>query len=158
MKLNIPKEDLTNFGPPPPIFYKPDPNVSKNPEDNSDSLRVNIKTQPGKSNNETVVIYVLLFQTGSLEALLKFFMIITNIIRSQDLSTGHHKFGVTRNLVVGEALQVFEQKTCGRVTDKNANYILVMKDLIARFFPPKSLQIQKRYLQRGMYKPRKTKI
>ena len=42
--------------------------------------------------------------------------------------------------------------------DKNANYKLVMKDLISHFFPPKALQRQKRYLRRGLYKPCKTKI
>ena len=33
-----------------------------------------------------------------------------------------------------------------------------MKDLISHFFPPKSLQRQKRYLRRGLYKPSGTKI
>ena len=41
---------------------------------------------------------------------------------------------------------------------KKANYELAMKDLIYHFFPPKSLQLQKRYLSRDMYKPRYTKI
>ena len=33
-----------------------------------------------------------------------------------------------------------------------------MKDLISHFFFPKALQRQKRYLRRGLYKPRDTKI
>ena len=33
-----------------------------------------------------------------------------------------------------------------------------MKDLISHFYLPKSLQRQKRYHRRGMYKPRDTKI
>ena len=35
----------------------------------------------------------------------------------------------------------------------NANYELVMKYFITRFFPPKELQSQKRYLQRGCTSP-----
>ena len=52
----------------------------------------------------------------------------------------HHKFGMTRNLVIEEALRVFEQKTRDRGTETNANYELAMEDLIACFFLPKVLQ------------------
>ena len=33
-----------------------------------------------------------------------------------------------------------------------------MKDLISHLFPPKALKLQKRYLSRGVHKPRNTKI
>ena len=33
-----------------------------------------------------------------------------------------------------------------------------MKDIITHLFPPKELQIQNRYLQRGVYKTRDTNI
>ena len=79
-------------------------------------------------------------------------MLINEIIRGQDLSTVPLKFGMTRNLVVGEALRVFEQKTQDRGTETNANYELVMKYLITHFFPPKALQSQKIYQKRGLYK------
>ena len=65
---------------------------------------------------------------------------------------------MTQNPVVGEALQVFEKKARYRETEKNSNYELVMKYLISHFFPPKAPQRQKRYLRRGLYKPRDTKI
>ena len=55
--------------------------------DKSDSLKVDIKTQLGERDSETVEIYVLLFRTGSPEALLKCVTIIHKIIRGQDLST-----------------------------------------------------------------------
>ena len=63
-----------------------------------------------------------------------------------------------QNLVMGEALQVFEQKARERVLETNANYELVMKDLISHFSPALALQRQKRYLRRGVYKPCDTKI
>ena len=47
MKLHIPKYDLNNWGPPPTIFYKTDPNIRKTPADNLESPKVNIKTQTG---------------------------------------------------------------------------------------------------------------
>ena len=65
---------------------------------------------------------------------------------------------MTRKLFIGEALHVFEHKDQERGTETNVNYKLVMKDLISRFFSPKVLQHQKRYLRRGLYKPCDTKI
>ena len=65
---------------------------------------------------------------------------------------------MTSNFFVGESLWVFDQKTRERGTESNSNYELVIKDLIANFFLPKALQRQKRYLQRGLYKPRDINI
>ena len=158
MELNIPKEDWNNCGLLPPICYKPDPAIGKTPADRSDFLWVDIKTQPGDRVSDTVAIYVSLFLTGSTEALLKFVTLFKNIIWGQDMSTVPHKFGMTRNLVVGESLWVFEKNTWDRGTETNANYKLVMKYFITNFFPPNTLQRQKRYLQRWLYKPRNTKI
>ena len=105
-----------------------------------------------------MAIYVPLFRIGSIEALLKFVTLPHKIIRVQYLSAVSQSFGMTRNLVVGEALQVYEQKAWETGTEKNAKYGLVMKDLVYHSFPPKVLQRQKRYLRRGLYKPCDTKI
>ena len=61
MKTQIPKEYWKSQGPPMLISYKPDPTISNTTTDKSDSLKVDIKTQPGESKNETVEIYVTLF-------------------------------------------------------------------------------------------------
>ena len=103
-------------------------------------------------------MYVPLFRTGSPDVLLNFITILHKIIRGQDLSTEPQQFGMMQNLVIGESLILFEQKAQERGAETNAIYKLLMKDLISHFFPPKALQRQKRYLRRGMYKPRVTKI
>ena len=123
-----------------------------------DTLKVNIKTQPGDRDIKTLAIYVPLFWVEIPEALLKFVTLLHKIIWGQDLSTGLQKFGRTSKLVVVEALQDFEQETRERGTETNTNYELSMKDLIYYFFPPKLLQRQNMYLQRGLYKPCDTKI
>ena len=92
------------------------------PTEKLDSLKVDIKTQPGERYSKTVVIYVPMFRTGSPEALLKFVTLLHNIIRDQDLSTGPQKSGMTRNIVIFEALRVFEQKAQERDTETNANF------------------------------------
>ena len=88
--------------------------------DKLDSLKVNINTQPGERDSETVEIYVPLFHMGSPEALLKFVTLLQNIIRGQDLSTRHQQFGMIQNLVIGEALRVFEQKSQERGMETTA--------------------------------------
>ena len=70
----------------------------------SDSLKVDIKTQPGERDSENVAIYMPLFWTLSPESLLKFVTILDKIIRVQYLSTGPQKFGMMQKLVVREAL------------------------------------------------------
>ena len=65
-----------------------------------------------------MAIYVTLFLKGIPKAPLKFSTIIHKIIKGQDLSTGNQNFGMTRNLVAGEALQVFEHKARERGTKK----------------------------------------
>ena len=157
MKLQPPKEDWNNQVPTPPISYKPGKTIGKTPTEKLDYLKVDIKTQPGERDSETVAIYMTLLWTGSLEALLKFFTILHKIIRGQDLSMGPQKFGMKWNLVARESLQVFEQKARERGTETNKNYELVMKDLISHFPLLKVINNQKRYLRRELYKPRGTK-
>ena len=105
-----------------------------------------------------MAIYVPLFRTGSSEDLIKFVTIFNNNIQGQDLSTGPQKFGMMRNLGIREALQVFENKARERVMKTNTNYELVVKDIISHLFPPKAIQLQKKYLSRGLYKLHDTKI
>ena len=63
-----------------------------------------------------------------------------------------------RNLVVAEYLQVFKQKDLERGKEKNANYELVMKDLISHFFLPGRFSARRGTSGGGCTKPRKNKI
>ena len=123
-----------------------------------DLIKADINDQPGERDSETVSIYATLFFNRSPESLLKFVTILNKIIRGHDLSTGPQKFGMSRNLVVRESLRLFEHKTWDRGTKTKANYEFPIKHLITHLFPPKALQHQKRYLQRGIYNPCNTKI
>ena len=55
--------------------------IGNTPTDKVDSLKVNIKTQPGERYSKTLVIFMPLFRTGSPEALLKFLIIFNKIIK-----------------------------------------------------------------------------
>ena len=71
---------------------------------------------------------------------------------------GPHKFRIISKLILREALRVFEQNNWDRGTETNSKYELLIKYVITHFFPPKAIQRQKRYIQKGLYKPRETKI
>ena len=48
MKLQLPKIEWNNWGPPPTISYKAEPNLGKTLTKKSKDLKVDIKTQPGE--------------------------------------------------------------------------------------------------------------
>ena len=106
MKLQV-THYLNTPGPPPPIAYKPDPMIGKTPTDKSDSLMVDVKTQLEDRDSKIMEMYVLLFRLEIPEALLKFLMMLKNIIKGQDLSTGSQKYRISHNIMFREYLQTF---------------------------------------------------
>ena len=119
------------------------------PTENLDSLKVDIKTQPVEKDSETVVIYMPLFQIVSPNANLNFVTILQSTIKGQYLSTGPQNFGMTENLVVGEALRVFGQKAQETGTEINANYELVNNDLVSHFFSSQGSSVPEQVPQKG---------
>ena len=75
-----------------------------------DSLKVEMKTQLGNINSETVLIYVPILEKINDKALLKFLIFPNNIFKDNKLKTVPHHYSMTNNLFVGEAIQVFEKK------------------------------------------------
>ena len=74
-----------------------------------DSLKVEMKTQLGNINSETVLIYVPILEKINDKALLKFLIFPNNIFKDNKLKTVPHHYSTTNNLFVGEAIQVFEK-------------------------------------------------
>ena len=120
MKLQI-ANDFNNYGTPAPIYYKTHQMTGNMPTERVNSLKVDTKTQLGEKESETLAIYMTLFRNGSPETLLKFVTILNNIIKGHELYTGTHKYKMTRNLVVGESLQVFDHNNWYQGTDTNYN-------------------------------------
>ena len=78
---------------------------------NRTPLKVEIDTKISDTNSETVSTYVPIFKTGSIEALLKFLVLLKDILKGKNLKTSPHNYAMTKNILTREALQVFEQKT-----------------------------------------------
>ena len=101
---------------------------------------------------------MMIFRKIIPEAPPKLLTILRNIIKGQDLFMGYKKYGMARNIIIGEYLLTFDQKNKERWSETNANYKLVMQDFFIHFLPPKVLQHQKIYLCRGLYNTHDTKI
>ena len=75
-----------------------------------DSLKIKINIQPGYINRKTIYFYILIFNNGLDEALLKFLILLKKIIKVQNLTMVTKCFGLTKNILTGDTLQFFEQK------------------------------------------------
>ena len=147
MKLNIPSSMRTQQVPP-PIPLKPASeggNSSSNKK--ADTLKLEIKTQPGDAHSETVTLTVGILKDGSPEELLKFKTKLAKIIKGQGLTTGPAQYAMTKNLLAGEALRVFEIEATKAGAETIAHHPVVVNAMIKHFFPSKALIWQKRYMR-----------
>ena len=78
--------------------------LCKRPEKKQYALKLDIKTQSCDINNETVLIYIPISKTGSEELLLKFLLILKNIMKGQNLAMGPQMYDMTKKLLVRESL------------------------------------------------------
>ena len=105
VRVKLQLQEFKNRGTAPPISYKLEPTFGMKPKTKSEYLKVDIKTQSGKANSKTILIYLPMFKTGSPEELLIFLTIIQKIIKGQSLTTGPKKYEIPNNLLAGEDLQ-----------------------------------------------------
>ena len=75
---------------PPPIPLKTErvEGDDKKTNKKADTLKLEIKTQPGNADSETVTLTVGILKSGTPEELLKFKTMIWKIIKGQDLNAG----------------------------------------------------------------------
>ena len=62
-------------------------------------LKVEIKTQPGDSNRDTVLLYIPLSKTGSYKSLLKFITVLKKIMKGQNLNNGPLCYYMTKKIL-----------------------------------------------------------
>ena len=111
--------------PPSPIYFNPYPSIWNNPNKKADSLKANIKTQPGETDINTILLYVLIFNTGSSKSLFNFLILIKKIPKCQNLKTGPHGYAMTKNLLMVECLQVFEKNYRAGGSNTTSHYDMI---------------------------------
>ena len=107
MKLNIPSMMRTQQVPP-TIPLKPaleggNPSSDKK----ANTLKLEIKTQPGDAHSETVTLTVGILKDGSPEELLKFKTKLAKIFKGQGLTTGPAQYAMIENLLAGGGTKGF---------------------------------------------------
>ena len=100
-RVKLQLQEFKNRRTAPPISYKPEPTFGIKPETKYEYLKVDIKTQSGKANSKTILIYLPMFKTGSTEEILMFLTILQKIIKVQSLTTGPKQYEISKNLLVG---------------------------------------------------------
>ena len=90
---------FNNSGTPNPISSNTDPIIFNKPEEKKDSLKMDIKTQPGEVNIKDISLYIPFFKTSSLEALIKLLLLLKKIIKSQNLTTIPQIYAMPNNIL-----------------------------------------------------------
>ena len=81
--------DLNNLGTPPPISFKPNPEIGNKPGKKQESVKVDIKTHPREINIEMIFLNILTFNTDLVKSLLKF-LVQLKIFKGQNLTMDSH--------------------------------------------------------------------
>ena len=118
---------------------------------------IKCKTTPNSANSATYDLPIPYFRSGSTEEYLKWKRNVNRALTGQGISDGPGKYNLTRKLLDGDALMVFNVKATQIGSETNAHYEEVMDALTAHVFPIKALQTQKRFMRRFLRKPREMK-
>ena len=116
------------------------------------------KTDPGNPNSATFDLPIPYFRNERPEVYLKWRNNLKKVIKGQAATDGPTKYLLTRQLLEGDALTVFNLRATARGNETNEHYKFVMADLTQHVFPLKALQTQKRYMRRFLRKPKDTKV
>ena len=115
------------------------------------------KTTPDAEGSATYDLPIPYFKTGTAEEFLRWRRNVHRALTGQNVTTGPGQYNLTRKLLDGDALMVFNLKATEVGNETVTNYKTVMAAVTAHVFPLKALQTQKRYMRRFLRKPRDMK-
>ena len=130
---------------------------TKGSMEKGDYTVIKCKTTPNVANSATYDLPIPYFRSGSTEEYLKWRRNVSRALTGQGITDGPGKYNLTRKLLDGDALMVFNVKTTQIGNETNVNYERVMDALTEHVFPLKALQTQKRFMRRFLRKPRDMK-
>ena len=141
-----------NQGVPPPIpFKKVD---SKKPKKGM-THKLGLKVDPTDKDSNSYEIEVVVFDSGTPEEWLDFLDVWKKVEKGLRLTAAPTKAAVFKNLIRGEALQVFENSE-NQLDFKtnNDDFVKAVQKLTEYFFPIRALETQKRFMRRNLLKVR----
>jgi hypothetical protein len=137
--------------PPPPIPLDR-PNVKELKK--HESLTMKLRSDPADDNSQTYDLTIPFFRTGKPEEWLLFLKLLKQVLVGQNITAGPPKYAMTRRLIQGDTLTVFNNAAIDKGNETNANFELCLQDVTTHIFPKRALTHQKRFMRRHMKKPR----
>ena len=119
------------------------------------------KLRSDSTNNKSITYSVQLapFNVGSPEEWLKHLKTLKVIFKGQNLTRAADKFAMTKRLLKGQALSVFEKEISAEdLSENNANLDQALKAVTADVFPTNALAQQKWAMRRLIRKPLNMKV
>ena len=139
-----------HFVPPPIPLSRPEtPELKKN-----EYLVMKLRSDPADPSSQTYDLTIKYYRTGTPEEWLLFQRDLLRILVGQNITTGPAKYAMTRRLIVGDTLAVFNQAATKRGAETVENFKLCLRDVTTHVFPQRALSRQKRYMRRHMRKTR----
>ena len=120
-------------------------------------LTMKLRSDPADANSQTYDLTIQFFRTGTPEEWLLFQRDLHWVLNGQNITTGPQKFTMTRRLITGDTLAVFNAAAQEHGNETNATFVQCLKDVTTHLFPKRALAFQKRYMRRHLRKPRDMK-
>lgn len=117
-------------------------------------LTMKLRSDPADANSQTYDLTIQFFRTGTPEEWLLFQRDLHRVLNGQNITTGPQKFTMTRRLIHGDTLAVFDAAAQEHGNETNVTFLQCLKDVTTHIFPKRALAFQKRYMRRNLRKPR----
>jgi hypothetical protein len=117
-----------------------------------------LRAVPLDHESQQYFLSVPYFSTGTPESWIIFRKNLDKVLVGQNVTTGPPTYAMARRILEGAALARFEASVIENGTETLEHFALVIEDMGEYVFPRRALQMEKRFMQRYMRKPRKLKM
>eukprot|EP00957_Ditylum_brightwellii_P123788 9436334-Ditylum_brightwellii.AAC.1 len=109
-----------------------------------------LHTTPADATLPTYKLSIPFFNNGTPEKWIKFQCGLQAVLKGQNVTQGPPNYAVTKTLLNGDALTVFEQAEIDHNNQTVPHFDLCLDGVTEHVFPKKAGQTQKRYMQRNL--------
>ena len=120
------------------------------------SVKLELKANPTDANSVKFSSYFKIFENGTAEQWCRWRDDLVIVYRGLSLTTGPNQVGITRHLMSGQALDIFNSFLSDEgVTETVENVLKALKKVAATVFPDNAVANQKQYMRHELRKPNK---
>ena len=132
---------------PPPISLEPSTWIKHDDDDHVMSFK--LRSNPTDKNSPEYEVQAKSFATGTVEQYIWWKRDLHKIIVGQNITRAQDKFTMTKRLLHGSALAIFERSAASKDLSSNDAFEEALKDLAKFVFPKNALMNQKSWLRRS---------